>query len=149
MSREYPCAYFENQRCTRFAKLGCVDWCVMGPCSYEVPSCADVIRSMSDEELAEAVLWLREHLDAEDITKLFCTPAAAAVMGCIDGAGDIHCSKERMKACALRWLKSPALCRVDIADVVDLDKQTKDNSAAMRKVIDFIKEERADESLCL
>ena len=53
MSREYPCVYYKDQKCEKFAEPGYVSWCVMGPCSHETPSNADRIRAMSDEELAD------------------------------------------------------------------------------------------------
>lgn len=53
MSREYPCVYYDNQKCTLNPEPGYTDWCVMGPCSHETPSNADHIRSMTDEELAQ------------------------------------------------------------------------------------------------
>lgn len=53
MSREYPCVYYDNQKCTLHPEPGYTDWCVLGPCSHETPSNADHIRSMTDEELAK------------------------------------------------------------------------------------------------
>lgn len=53
MSREYPCVYYDNQKCTFYSDPEYTDWCVLGPCSHETPSNADQIRAMSDEELAE------------------------------------------------------------------------------------------------
>lgn len=54
MSREYPCVYYDNEKCTLHgSEPDYIDWCVLGPCSHETPSNADHIRSMSDEELAE------------------------------------------------------------------------------------------------
>ena len=57
MSREYPCVYYDNQKCTLHNEPGYTDWCVLGPCSHETPSRADRIRAMSDEEMAK---WLCE-----------------------------------------------------------------------------------------
>ena len=55
MSREYPCVYYDNEKCKKFEQPGYTSWCVLGPCSHETPSNADRIRSMTDEELAN---WL-------------------------------------------------------------------------------------------
>lgn len=55
MSREYPCVYYDNQKCKKFEEPGYTSWCVMGPCSHETPSNADRVRAMSDEELAEYI----------------------------------------------------------------------------------------------
>lgn len=52
MSREYPCVYYDNQKCKKFEEPGYTSWCVLGPCSHETPSHADSIRVMSDEQLA-------------------------------------------------------------------------------------------------
>lgn len=58
MSREYPCIYYDNQKCKKFSEEdGYTDWCVLGPCSYETPSNADRIRAMSDDELARFLTW--------------------------------------------------------------------------------------------
>lgn len=51
MSKEYPCVYYDNEKCKKFEEPGYVSWCVLGPCSHETPSNADHIRSMTDEEL--------------------------------------------------------------------------------------------------
>jgi hypothetical protein len=54
MSLEYPCVYFDHEKCTLHGtEPESIDWCVMGPCSKETPSNADHIRSMTDEELAD------------------------------------------------------------------------------------------------
>lgn len=57
MSKEYPCVYFDHEKCTLHGtEPEYIDWCVMGPCSKETPSNADHIRSLSDEELAKFLL---------------------------------------------------------------------------------------------
>ncbi len=53
MSREYPCVYYDNEKCKKFSEDGITSYCVLGPCSHETPSNADRIRAMSDEELAD------------------------------------------------------------------------------------------------
>lgn len=53
MSKEYPCAYYDDEKCTKFSDDEVTSYCVMGPCHYESPSNADCIRYMSDDELAE------------------------------------------------------------------------------------------------
>ena len=58
MSREYPCVYYDNEKCTLHGSdPENIDWCVMGPCSHETPSNADHIRSMTDEELAQFLTY--------------------------------------------------------------------------------------------
>lgn len=53
MSMEYPCVYFEkNGRCRKFSDDTAVSYCVMGPCPEQKLSNADLVRTMSDEELA-------------------------------------------------------------------------------------------------
>ena len=58
MSREYPCIYYDNQRCKLFSDDECESWCVLGPCSHEAPSNADRIRAMDDAELAAFLIDL-------------------------------------------------------------------------------------------
>lgn len=52
MSKEYPCVYYDNEKCKKDSTDVVTSYCVMGPCSHETPSNADRIRAMSDEELA-------------------------------------------------------------------------------------------------
>ena len=55
MSRLYPCVYCtEEGYCKKYSDEEVTCWCVQGPCKDERPSNADRIRSMTDEELAEA-----------------------------------------------------------------------------------------------
>lgn len=54
MSKEYPCIYFEKDgKCRKFSDDNTLSYCVMGPCQEQTLSNADIIRRMSDEELAE------------------------------------------------------------------------------------------------
>lgn len=52
MSREYPCIYWEKQICKKFTDEETTSYCVEGPCPYETPSNADLIRAMNDHDLA-------------------------------------------------------------------------------------------------
>ena len=56
MSTYYPCVHWDKGKCKRFSDDKVTSWCVEGPCGDQMPSNADRIRSMSDEELAE-MLW--------------------------------------------------------------------------------------------
>ena len=56
MSKEYPCVYYDNEKCKKFSDDEVVSYCVMGPCSNQVLSSGDSIRAMSDEELAEFLM---------------------------------------------------------------------------------------------
>lgn len=67
MSREYPCVYFNNQKCRKFEEPGYVSWCVMGPCAHETPSNGDWVRRMEDDELA---LFLAERMAKQDFMRL-------------------------------------------------------------------------------
>lgn len=50
------CAFWrEGDRCAKFSDDECDNFCVLGPCSAQVPSNADRIRAMSDEQLALAI----------------------------------------------------------------------------------------------
>ena len=90
MSLEYPCVHFDNQKCKKFSEPGYTDWCVMGPCSHETPSQADLIRRMTDEEVGTLIHaislgykpWCDYHCENE----------------CDDG-----CDK-----CVAKWLQEPA-----------------------------------------
>lgn len=54
MSLEYPCIYYrENGLCSYGGDLTDANICVFGPCDHETPSRADLVRRMSDEELAD------------------------------------------------------------------------------------------------
>lgn len=59
----YGCVFHkEDGFCEKFSDDRCKSYCVMGPCQYAIPSNADRIRGMTDEELAQTLYWLR--LDA-------------------------------------------------------------------------------------
>ena len=52
MSKDYPCIYWDDEKCKKFSDDEVTSWCVWGPCHSQTPSNADRIRSMNDEELA-------------------------------------------------------------------------------------------------
>ena len=81
MSREYPCVYYDNQKCTKFEEPGYTSWCVLGPCSHETPSNADRIRAMSDEELAAYLVYHNPYSTEEFCLKWLKQPVK-------DGDGD-------------------------------------------------------------
>lgn len=87
MSRDYPCVYYDNEKCKKFSEDGITSYCVLGPCSYETPSNADRIRAMTDEELAVRLCGTCPNLDAPCPEKE-------------DGEPDC-------KRCWLDWLKQP------------------------------------------
>lgn len=53
MSLEYPCVYYDNEKCRKFTDDKFTSWCILGPCGEQKLSNADRIRAMNDEELAE------------------------------------------------------------------------------------------------
>ena len=55
MSIKYPCIYWDNGLCKKFSDDKSTSWCVEGPCGDQMPSNADKIRAMSDEELKEFI----------------------------------------------------------------------------------------------
>ena len=55
MSIEYPCVYWSDGMCKKFSDDKVTSFCVEGPCGEQVPSNADKIRSMNDEELKEFI----------------------------------------------------------------------------------------------
>ena len=56
MSIECSCVYWSDGMCKKFSDGKVTSFCVEGPCSYQMPSNADHIRSMTDEELAELIV---------------------------------------------------------------------------------------------
>ena len=55
MSIEYPCVYWSNGMCKKFSDDKVTSCCVEGPCDDQIPSNADRIRSMTDDELKEFI----------------------------------------------------------------------------------------------
>ena len=55
MSIEYPCVYWSDGMCKKFSDDKVTSWCVEGPCGDQMPSNADKIRDMNDEELKEFI----------------------------------------------------------------------------------------------
>ena len=55
MSIEYPCVYWSDGMCKKFSDNKVTSWCVEGPCGDQMPSNADKIRAMTDEELKEFI----------------------------------------------------------------------------------------------
>ena len=100
MSLDYPCVHFDNQKCKRSPEPGYTDWCVMGPCSHETPSRADLIRRMTDEELADMFVKF-ENYDGPD----YCQRASE----CDEMLDrDEVIPLEKCKACMTAWLQQPA-----------------------------------------
>ena len=98
MSKEYPCIYYDNEKCTLHGSdPEHIDWCVMGPCSHETPSNADHICSMSDEELAN-LLCTADWCETCDQMREEGTCKAME----LDGPLNKHCV-----SAALRWLRQP------------------------------------------
>lgn len=92
MSKEYPCVYHKNGECKKHSGNGVVSYCLLGPCPDEIPSNADRIRAMNDEELAE--FWAPK----EGCGKApWCKPS-----------GRTKCNKVPCYKCALEWLRQPA-----------------------------------------
>ena len=84
MSIEYPCVHWDKGKCKKFSDDKVTSWCVEGPCGDQMPSNADRIRAMSDEELADVV---------------------ANGVGCVLKAP--HCMDVDCTPCILKWLKQP------------------------------------------
>lgn len=63
MSKWYPCVYCtEDLHCTKYEEPGYESWCVLGPCTAETPSHGDLIRRMTDEELADEYIRIYKRL---------------------------------------------------------------------------------------
>ena len=84
MSINYPCVHWDKGKCKKFSDDKVTSWCVEGPCSDQMPSNADKIRAMTDDELADFI-------DRE-------------IGGCPQ-TGDCKKASDDCKACWLDWLK--------------------------------------------
>ena len=91
MNTEYPCVYWSDGMCKKFSDDKATSWCVEGPCSDQMPSNADRIRSMTDEELAEFLCDFRG-CDTDENT-------------CIGCKGEQYCRAGH--AGTMEWLQQP------------------------------------------
>ena len=57
MSIQYPCVHWNEGKCKKFSDDKVTSWCVKSPCEDQMPSNADCIRAMSDEELAKNLVY--------------------------------------------------------------------------------------------
>lgn len=96
MSKEYPCVYYDNEKCKKFSEDGFTSWCVLGPCSHETPSNADRIRVMTDEELAE---WMLSGISTDPCDYCECNN------GYCDG---LPCRGKADAETIIGWLRQPA-----------------------------------------
>ena len=85
MSIEYPCVYWSDAICNKLPDDKITSWCVDGPCGDQMPSNADRIRAMNDQELADVV---------------------ANGVGCVLKAP--HRMEVDCTSCILKWLQQPA-----------------------------------------
>lgn len=102
MSLEYPCIYYRgNGLCSYGGDLTDANICVFGPCENELPSRADLIRHMSDEELAR---WINQLAEGETMIH-YCRELPE----CDDDLErDTPIPLERYEQCVLHWLRQPA-----------------------------------------
>ena len=102
MSLEYPCIYYRgNGLCSYGGNLTDANTCVFGPCGHETPSRADLIRRMSDEELAKEINRLMEG----ETSIPYCRELPACDE---DVERDVLIPLERCEQCVLQWLRQPA-----------------------------------------
>lgn len=90
----YGCVFHkEDGFCEKFSDDRCKSYCVMGPCQYAIPSNADRIRSMTDEELA---FWMT--------TNVTCCSCPVDLDAChnFEISGELSCEE-----ILLDWLKAP------------------------------------------
>lgn len=97
MSREMACVYYDDQKCRKFEEPGYVSWCVLGPCAHQLPSRADRIRAMTDEELAK----LLYEIDGLGYCKNL--PECGELLD-----ADTGIPEEKCIGCMLQWLRQPA-----------------------------------------
>ena len=102
MSLEYPCVYYRgNGLCSYGGDLTDANICVFGPCEHETPSRADLVRRMSDEELARNVNRLLE----SEMELHYCRQLPECDR---DLELDTPIPLERCEQCVLHWLRQPA-----------------------------------------
>lgn len=97
MSLEYPCVYYRgNGLCSYGGDLTDANICVFGPCEHETPSRGDLVRRMSDAELARNFnLLLEGEMDLHYCRQL---------PECLEAPIPL----ERCEQCVLHWLRQPA-----------------------------------------
>lgn len=99
MSMEYPCVYFEkNGRCRKFSDDTAVSYCVMGPCPEQKLSNADLVRTMSDEELASEM----NQRSIYTICDIVCQGDCKAIATLNKTSGEV------CKEIIMKWLQQPA-----------------------------------------
>ena len=96
-TREMACVYYDDQKCRKFEEPGYVSWCVLGPCAHQLPSRADRIRAMTDEELAK----LLYEIDGLGYCKNL--PECGELLDT-----DTGIPEEKCIGCMLNWLRQPA-----------------------------------------
>ena len=97
MSLEYPCVYYDNEKCQKFTDDKFTSWCVLGPCGEQMLSNADRIRAMSDEAFA---VWLVKKTVYQE--SAFSQPS---YLNFLTGMDD---TKEGAINGTIVWLKRPA-----------------------------------------
>ena len=98
MSIEYPCVYWSDGMCKKFSDDKVTSFCVEGPCGDQMPSNADKIRAMSDEEITEFVC--RNGINT--LCDIICGGECNAIAS-FKKSGDEAC-----KEIVMKWLKQPA-----------------------------------------
>ena len=98
MSIDYPCVHWDKGKCKKFSDDNVTSWCVEGPCGDEMPSNADKIRAMSDEELAEEI----SRSSILDLCDIVCGGGCKAV------ATFNKTPEQRCAEIVLNWLQQPA-----------------------------------------
>lgn len=90
------CAFWrEGDRCAKFSDDECDSFCVLGPCSAQVPSNADKIRTMNDGDMAK---FLYDRSD-EYFFPMWTSPEF-----CVTTTSEILNTEQAW----LQWLQSPA-----------------------------------------
>lgn len=92
--------------CKKYSTDGVTSYCIDGPCTEEVLTNADKIRSMTDEELVRHI-WNK--------------------FGCPDGRNYITCGcLGSCKDCWLDWLKQPEKAELEVIEMFNR-REGKDN----------------------
>ena len=101
MSIEYPCVYWSDGMCKKFSDDKVTSWCVEGPCGEQIPSNADKIRAMSDEELAQEMIFFCPTDTVFNGTETYEKPHYTGL------DGRYYTTSEELNAANLEWLQQP------------------------------------------
>lgn len=112
MSKEYPCVHWSEGRCKKFSDDKVISWCVEDPCEYQMPSNADRIRAMADEELADFIRNMVDENCTHDVACYGCINYGTHHSDPANKGTNLYecdgCPNEGIGLDIVKWLKQPA-----------------------------------------